>query len=103
MKPGYIYKLNFPYEERQGAKKRPVLIIVISDDNDQALGLKITGTERYNRIPIKNSPDSGLVKDSHVQIDRYQLFYNVQKTEIGRLSAYDFKRVVNAFQEFHDL
>ncbi|WP_130860120.1 hypothetical protein [Gracilibacillus phocaeensis] len=82
---------------------RPVLIIVLSDDGNQALGLKITGSPRYNRIPIINSPYSGLTKRSYVQFDRYKKFENIHIKEIGVLSKQDFKNITRTFIKYHDL
>ncbi|MBR2246292.1 type II toxin-antitoxin system PemK/MazF family toxin [Oceanobacillus profundus] len=103
MQPGYIYKLEFPYEDGQGSKNRPVLILVLSEDKGKALGLKITGTSRSNRIEIKNSPNSGLNKVSHVQFDRYAFFDNISKTPLGKLSADDMKEIVKHFSAYHDV
>jgi len=74
MKVGHLYELSFPYEERQGSSKRPVLIIIINNENNKALGLKVTRSDnkRYkHRMLIANSPHTNLNENSYVQYDRY--------------------------------
>lgn len=101
MKQGHIYKLNFPYEDGQGSKNRPVFIIVITVDNQKALGLKITRTPRHNRVPITKWKKAGLKAPSHIQFDYYETFDNVTLTSIGVLDANDFKAVARAFKQYH--
>lgn len=100
MKPGYIYELRFPFEEGQGVKKRPVFIIVLTQDKNKVVGLKITGTPRFNRVPILDSPNFGLSKASYVQCDTYAVFSNEDKIPRGKLSEYDMGRIINKFLSY---
>ncbi|GGJ91366.1 hypothetical protein GCM10007063_12510 [Lentibacillus kapialis] len=102
---GGLYELEFPYQERQGFKKRPVLIIVVRTDYGAALGLKVTKskpTERHpHRIEIKRSPKANLPHTSYVQIDRYDYFEDVDIKPKGQLSNYDFRRIIQAFKNYY--
>ncbi|MFD1360067.1 type II toxin-antitoxin system PemK/MazF family toxin [Lentibacillus salinarum] len=107
MKAGHLYELSFPYEEGQGSKRRPVLIIVVNTDYDKALGLKVTKTgptDRHpNRIEILNSPEANLQQRSFVQIDHYNFFDNVDLKSRGRLSVEDLSEIVQEFSQYHGL
>lgn len=106
MEVGHLYELDFPYEAGRGSKKRPVLIIVVSNEYDQVLGLKVTrfGIDQHKfRIPIKNSPQSNLSDQSYVQYDRYAFFENAPKRSRGELSEQDFIDIVKVFTEHHGI
>lgn len=107
MRAGHLYELYFPYEEGQGGKERPVLILVITEDNSQAIGLKITSSgptkNHLHRIKIEDSPNSNLSPDSHVQYDTYTPYDYVQLQSRGHLSEHDFSRIARKFAQYHNL
>jgi hypothetical protein len=107
MKAGHLYELYFPYEEGQGGKVRPVLILVITNVNNEAIGLKITNTgptkKHPYRIKIKDSPNANLSATSHVQYDTYTSYDNIQLPSRGYLSEYDFGRIARKFADYFDL
>ncbi|MHA6251507.1 type II toxin-antitoxin system PemK/MazF family toxin [Oceanobacillus sp. CAU 1775] len=107
MKVGHLYELYFKYEEGQGGKKRPVLILVINNEHDIAIGLKITSTgpteNHPNRIKIEDSPNANLSPSSHVQYDIYDNYEIVKLKSRGYLSQHDFARVARMFKKYHNV
>jgi hypothetical protein len=105
MKPGHLYELTFPYEEGPGGKRRPVLILVINDVQNKALGLKVTtsgpSTSFPHRYQIRDSPHSNLRDPSYIQYDHYHFFDNQPIIPRGQLSDSDFAQIVILFQQFH--
>ncbi|WP_080874432.1 type II toxin-antitoxin system PemK/MazF family toxin [Oceanobacillus timonensis] len=103
MKPGYIYDLTYSYEDEKGqGKNRPVLILFIQEEDGTVQGLKITGTKReQNRVPIKKSPNSGLTKQSYVQIDCSENFeYDESIKPRGMLDPLEFLEIVEKFNNY---
>ena len=104
MNPGDICELEFPFQEGQGAKKRPVLIFVLTATPNEFIGLKITGTPKHNRVPIHFWNQAGLTKPSYVQCDNYSVFQHQGNLVIkGRLHTSDYNQVVLKFNNYYSI
>lgn len=107
MRAGHLYELYFKFEKGQGGKERPVLILVINNEQDIAIGLKVTNTgptkKHPHRIKIKDSPNANLSQNSHIQYDIYEPYEVVQLHSRGYLSEHDFSRVARKFKKHHNV
>ncbi|GIN55951.1 type II toxin-antitoxin system PemK/MazF family toxin [Lederbergia ruris] len=105
MKPGDIYSFEFPFEEGQGGKERPVLVFVLTSTPNEFIGLKITRTQRkQNRVKIDYWKEAGLDYESYVQCDRYSVFQCIGKVVFkGTLKKPDYNKVLKKFNEFYPI
>lgn len=107
MRVGHLYELYFKFRGGQGGEERSVLILVINNEHDIAIGLKITNTgpteNHPHRIKIEESPDTNLSPNSHVQYDIYDPYKVVQLRSRGYLSEHDFSRVARKFKKYHNV
>lgn len=103
LKVGDIIIAYVPYEEGQGGKYRPVLIFILTGDEEGFIGLKITSKPRNkNRIKIEKWKEAGLSMPSYVQCDNYTFFKVMSGIKkIGRISGQDFEKVVKKFNELN--
>lgn len=105
MNAGDIFTLEFPFQEGQGMKSRPVLVFVLTSTQNEFIGLKITKEKReHNRVEIKQWKEAGLDYESYVQCDFYSVFQNNGTfTYKGTLKQEDYDNVVLKFNEFYPI
>lgn len=105
MNAGQIFTLEFPFQQGQGIKYRPVLVFVLTSTANEFIGLKITRTPREdNRIEIIHWQEAGLDYKSYVQCDNYSVFQVTGNTKlVGSLNQDDYDRIVLKFNEFYPI
>ena len=77
--PGEIVEVAFPFEEKDGKKVRPAL--VIKDYGDSFIVIKITSKHKERKWDIEIPKDSfnGLTVDSVIQVN---MFIELEKTAL---------------------
>lgn len=61
MKPGEVYRVFVPYQDKQGGKYRPALIMNTSQGKAIVVAIKITKTPPTSRFPIESISEIGEV------------------------------------------
>ncbi|MDM5248361.1 MULTISPECIES: type II toxin-antitoxin system PemK/MazF family toxin [unclassified Lysinibacillus] len=104
MKVGDIYKIDFPFEQGQGSKYRPVLVFILITENSEFIALKIMSTPRsFNRVKIDNWKEANLSNESYVQLDNFKrVKFNKSSNYVGTLNFDDYNKIVSEFNKFHE-
>ncbi len=98
---GSVIYIDYPYEDKNGHKRRPAVVLSYENGKTKVILLKISSVEKYQdskKYPyaykIKDLQQSGLPKESYVLADRELLVPdNTQCEGTGRLSLGDLKAV----------
>lgn len=93
--------IDYPYEDKNGHKRRPAVVLSYENGKTKVILLKISSVEKYQdskKYPyaykIKDLQQSGLPKESYVLADKELLVPdNTQCEGTGRLSLGDLKTV----------
>lgn len=103
MKVGDIYKIDFPFEQGQGSKYRPVLVFILITETTEFIALKITSTPRQsNRVKIDHWREANLRNESYVQLDNFKkVKFDNNLNYVGTLEIKDYNKIVEAFNIFH--
>ena len=95
---GDILIINFPFTDGKGSKRRPVLVIKQTDDNDLLIA-KVT-SQPYNTqfdMPISEWKQAGLLSISFIRIHKIQTLHSsLVFGQIGRLPSTDLKSAKKA-------
>lgn len=90
---GDVLIINFPFSDGKGSKRRPVLIIKETDDND-LLVAKIT-SQPYNSefdVAVTEWQKTGLLSASILRLHKIQTIHSsLVFGQIGRLTLGDLK------------
>lgn len=109
MKPMDLFIANIPFDDNQGSKIRPALVININQN--QVSVFKITSQYKHKSAkirrlyyPIKNWEKAGLSKQSY--IDTHKLYQLPKKAvfnrrPIGTLSDFDCLELFNFIKNQH--
>ncbi len=95
---GDILIINFPFTDGKGSKRRPVLVIKQTEDND-LLVAKITGQPYDTQFDMAFSEwkQAGLLSASFVRMHKIQTLHSsLVFGHIGRLTSADLKSGKNA-------
>lgn len=90
---GDVLIINFPFTDGQGSKRRPVLVIKQTDDNDLLIA-KITSQSYYTQfdVTLKDWQQTGLLSASFIRMHKIQTLHtSLMFGQIGRLSSADLK------------
>ncbi|MCX4323339.1 MAG: type II toxin-antitoxin system PemK/MazF family toxin [Lachnospiraceae bacterium] len=98
---GSVVYIDYPYEDREGYKRRPAVVLSYENGKTKVVLLKISSVKKYEdsrKYPyaykIKDLQQSGLPKTSYVLTDKELLVPDHTQCEgTGRLSLSDLKAV----------
>jgi mRNA-degrading endonuclease toxin of MazEF toxin-antitoxin module len=104
---GSVVEVEYPYEDCTMSKKRPAVIIEITDNQITAVSLKISSSKKYENtekypyaVEVIDIVSAGLNKRSWVLTDKELTIDKRNKLElIGHLSELDYETV----KAFHEL
>lgn len=91
---GDILIINFPFSDGQGSKRRPVM--VVKDTNDEDLLIAKITSQSYNTsyVKILDWKQAGLLSPSVIRIHKIQTLHSsLIFGHIGRLTLSDLKSV----------
>ena len=96
-----ILIINFPFSNGQGSKRRPVLVIKDTMDND-ILVAKVTSqpyTAKFD-IALQDWKQAGLLAPSVIRVHKIQTLYtSLILGQIGRLTQVDSKSVRKSLKD----
>lgn len=98
---GDILIINFPFSNGQGSKRRPVMVIKDTNDNDILIA-KVTSQQYTTEfdITLQGWKQSGLLSPSVIRIHKIQTLHtSLTIGQIGRLTPTDLKSIRSAFTD----
>ncbi|HEY2727471.1 MAG TPA: type II toxin-antitoxin system PemK/MazF family toxin [Parafilimonas sp.] len=99
---GDILVINFPFTDGKGSKRRPVLVLKETADDD-ILIIKITSKIYSTEYDVKISDwqNSGLLSSSVIRTHKMQTIHNsLVFAYIGQLNSLDKRSTKNALTNF---
>lgn len=102
LEKGTVIEINFPFEEKEGYKKRPAVIIEKNDKIAVVLALKVTSVKKdyCYAVEISDLKSAGLSKSSWVLTDK-ELSINIKENNVkvlGHLSENDNEHVFTTYE-----
>lgn len=102
MKFGELWWVDYPFEDVNGSKVRPALVIITKNDDEEIGCTKVTGTlerKRGNDFIIKEWQKANLKKESLVELRKRKLIHKDKfKTKIGNLDRSDLLQLIRGLE-----
>lgn len=105
-----IWKVNYPFEDSEGSKDRPVLVLSSNEETIKVLSMKITGSEnalkRYlsgdsTYVFLDDYKSEGLYKPSLIRVDKViEIDKNQFLFKYGNISKKDWKKVQDKYRDY---
>ena len=101
--PKEVWYAECPFEEIDGSKDRPVIVIRVNDATCAVLSMKVTSTEPYSEFEIELFDWEKIPLNHKSTADASQVMFIAKeqfRRKIGRLSDDDWENVTDLYGRY---